>query len=41
MAAAHPIATTIVVAGLVTLSAFLLYHLFRFVRRAFERLLYS
>jgi len=39
MAAAHPVATTIIVAALVTLSAFLLYHLFRFARRAFQRLL--
>src|SRR5216683_1385137 len=41
MAAAHPVATTIIVAALVTLSAFLLYHLFRFARRAFQRLLAS
>src|SRR6266852_6229377 len=39
MATAHPVATTIIVAGLVVLSAFLLYHLFRFARRAFQRLL--
>jgi len=39
MATAHPVATTIIVAALVTLSAFLLYHLFRFARRAFQRLL--
>ncbi|HET8925630.1 MAG TPA: DUF4126 domain-containing protein [Candidatus Acidoferrum sp.] len=39
MATAHPLATTIVVAALVTISAFLLYHLFRFARKAFERLL--
>jgi hypothetical protein len=39
MAAAHPLATTIIVAALVALSAFLLYHLFRFARRALERLL--
>jgi hypothetical protein len=39
MATAHPLATTIVVAVLVALSVFLLYHLFRFVRRAFQRLL--
>jgi hypothetical protein len=41
MATAHPLATTIVVAALVALSAFLLYHLFRFARRAFQRLLAS
>ena len=39
MATAHPLATTIVVAALVALSAFLLYHLFRFARRALQRLL--
>jgi len=39
MATAHPLATTIIVAALVALSAFLLYHLFRFARRAFQRLL--
>jgi len=39
MATAHPLATTIIVATLVALSAFLLYHLFRFARRAFQRLL--
>jgi len=37
MAAAHPIATTIIVAALLALSAFLLYHLFRFARRAFQQ----
>jgi hypothetical protein len=41
MASAHPLATTIVVAALVALSAFLLYHLFRFARRALQRLLES
>jgi hypothetical protein len=41
MATTHPIATTIIVAALVTLCAFLLYHLFRFARRAFQRLLAS
>jgi hypothetical protein len=41
MATAHPLATTIIVAALVALSAFLLYHLFRFARRAFQRLLTS
>jgi uncharacterized protein DUF4126 len=39
MAAAHPVATTVIVAALVALSIFLLYHLFRFARRAFQRLL--
>jgi hypothetical protein len=39
MAAAHPVATTMIVAALLALSAFLLYHLFRFARRAFRRLL--
>ena len=41
MATAHPLATTIIVAALVALSALLLYHLFRFARRAFQRLLAS
>ncbi len=39
MATAHPLATTIVVAVLIALAAFLLYHLFRFARRAVQRLL--
>jgi hypothetical protein len=39
MATAHPLATTIIVVALVALSAFLLYHLFRFARRAIQRLL--
>jgi hypothetical protein len=39
MATTHPVATTIVVAALVALCAFLLYYLFRFARRAFQRLL--
>src|ERR1700682_2400836 len=38
MATAHPLATTIIVATLVALSAFLLYHLFRFARRAVREL---
>jgi hypothetical protein len=38
MASAHPVATTIVVICLVALCAFLLYHLFRFARRALQRL---
>jgi hypothetical protein len=39
MATAHPLATTVIVAALVALSIFLLYHLFRFARRALRRLL--
>jgi len=39
MATAHPLATTIIVVALVGLSIFLLYHLFRFARRALQRLL--
>jgi hypothetical protein len=39
MATAHPVATTIIVVALVALSVFLLYHLFRFARRALQRLL--
>jgi hypothetical protein len=39
MATAHPWATTIIVVALVALSIFLLYHLFRFARRAVQRLL--
>jgi len=39
MATAHPIATTAIVVALVALSAFLLFHLFRFLRRAIQRLL--
>jgi hypothetical protein len=41
MAAAHPIATTVIVVALAALCAFLLYHLFHFARRAFQRLLAS
>jgi hypothetical protein len=41
LATTHPVATTIVVAALVALCAFLLYHLFHFARRAFHRLLAS
>jgi len=37
MATSHPIATTIVACALLALSAFLLYHLFRFARRALQR----
>jgi uncharacterized protein DUF4126 len=39
MATAHPVATTIVVAVLVALCVFLLYRLFRFARRAIQKLL--
>ena len=38
MATAHPVATTIIVVALVALSAFLLYYLFRFARRAVREL---
>jgi hypothetical protein len=38
MATAHPVATTVVVVALLAVSAFLLYHLFRFARRAIQRL---
>src|SRR6267154_1479047 len=41
MATTHPLATTIIVVALVALCAFLLYHLCRFARRAFQRLLAS
>jgi hypothetical protein len=39
MATAHPLATSIVVAALLALSAVLLYYLFHFARRALQRLL--
>ena len=39
MATAHPLATAIIVAALLALCIFLLYHLFRFARRAIQRLL--
>lgn len=39
MATAHPVATTIIVAALVAFSAFLFFHLFRFLRRAVHRFL--
>src|ERR1700723_3085864 len=39
MATAHPIATTVIVVGLLAFSVFLLFHLFRFLRRAVRRLL--
>jgi hypothetical protein len=38
MTGAHPLATTIVVGALLILSAFLIYYLFRFARRAFQSL---
>jgi len=38
MATTHPLATTVIVAALVALSAFLLYHLFHFARRALREL---
>jgi len=38
MATAHPVATVVIVVALVVLSVFLLYHLFRFARRALQRL---
>src|SRR3989449_3340944 len=41
MATVHPFAATIIVTALIALCAFLLYHLFRFARRAFQRLLAS
>ena len=39
MANAHPVATTIIVVALLALCGFLLYHLFRFARRAIQKLL--
>ena len=39
MAAAHPRATIVIVSVLLVLAAFLLFHLFRFLRRAIQRLL--
>src|SRR5207245_8173391 len=41
MATVHPFATTLIVTVLIALCAFLLYHLFRFSRRAVQRLLAS
>jgi Domain of unknown function (DUF4126) len=38
LATVHPVATIIVVTALVVLSAFLLYHLFHFLRRAIQKL---
>jgi len=39
MASVHPLATAIIVAALLLVSVYLLYHLFRFVRRAIRQLL--
>lgn len=39
MASAHPLATTVIVLCLLAISAFVLYHLFRFARRALQQLL--
>jgi len=39
LATAHPVATTIIVVTLLALCVFLLYHLFRFARRAIQKLL--
>jgi len=39
LATVHPLATVMVVAALLALSAFLLYHLFHFLRRAVQKLL--
>src|SRR5215469_5031700 len=39
MTTSHPLATTIIACALLMVSAFLLYHLFRFARRALQRLL--
>ncbi|MGC2803685.1 MAG: DUF4126 domain-containing protein, partial [Candidatus Acidiferrum sp.] len=38
MATVHPVATTIIVTLLLVLSAYLLFHLFRFARRTLQRL---
>jgi Domain of unknown function (DUF4126) len=38
MATAHPIATTVIVVALLALSTYLLFHLFRFARRALQKL---
>jgi len=38
MGTAHPLATTVIVVALVALSVYLLFHLFRFARRALQRL---
>jgi hypothetical protein len=39
MATVHPAATTLIVVALLALSAYLLFHLFRFARRALQKLL--
>ena len=39
MATVHPVATTVIVVALLALSAYLLFHLFRFARRALQKLL--
>jgi hypothetical protein len=38
MATVHPLATTVIVVALLALSAYLLFHLFRFARRALRKL---
>jgi hypothetical protein len=38
MATVHPTATIVIVAFLVVLAGFLLFHLFRFLRRSLQRL---
>jgi hypothetical protein len=38
MATVHPLATTVIVVALLALSAYLLFHLFRFARRACQKL---
>jgi hypothetical protein len=38
MATVHPVATTVIVVALLVLSAYLLFHLFRFARRALQKL---
>ena len=38
MATAHPVATMVIVVALLALSAYLLFHLFRFARRACQKL---
>jgi hypothetical protein len=39
LASAHPIATIVLVTAMVALCAFLLFHLFRFARKAFRRMI--
>jgi Domain of unknown function (DUF4126) len=38
MATVHPVGTTVIVGALLALSAYLLFHLFRFARRAYQKL---